>query len=109
MLTSLEWKYFSRGDNGDSDSPWYNETTQIIKLKDIPISQLVFEKSTSKDFSFRKEGPEVKNYVVEISYRSATYRGGAVSDETVTVPNSIKWDNTEFQGSPTIYFGLQAR
>jgi hypothetical protein len=102
VLTSLEWVYTDWNDNGTTNSPWKTETTTIIKLQNVPIPQLVFERATEDKFTTSKNGADVKNYITEISYRSVTYRNGQKESEVISVPNSIKWDATDFQGQPSL-------
>jgi hypothetical protein len=102
VLTSLEWINQDYNDNGTANSPWKTETTTIIKLQNVPIPQLVYEKATEDKFTTRINGADVKNYVTEITYRSVTYRNGQKESEVISVPNSIKWDAADYQGQPAL-------
>ncbi len=108
-ISSLVWTYVykSAGEGSQGVGAWTTDATTTVKLQNIPVNQLVFEKATSTTFSFYKYGPEVKNLVSELTFHSVTLRVGNKESESTASATSIKWDDTSFQGNPGLNISMR--
>jgi len=108
-LTSLVWTLTSKaeGEGSGGVGAWNSDTVWSVRLQNIPIEQLVFEKATASSFTFSKYGAEVKPYLAEASYHTVTYRLGTKESEVTAVSGSIKWDDTSMQGMPGIILTMK--
>jgi hypothetical protein len=104
ILTSLVWSLISKSEGtGDSGvGAWTSEDTWTLTLQNIPVNQLIFEKATETSFNFIKSGAELKPFIAGLDYHSVVYRVGQKESENTAAASSIKWDDTSFQGTPTL-------
>jgi hypothetical protein len=78
------------------------ENTIDLHFKNIPVADLVFANgSSASSFDFTKSGPEVKSFLVKYEQHNITNLDGKLYSETTYLPDTINWNGTGPQDTPT--------
>ena len=89
-------------DDLKSNGLWHSEEEITIKLENIPIQQLVFKATTSSAFNFSIYGPDMSQYISEVSWHSVTIHDSATDVEYQADDRTIDWHGEGIQATPTI-------
>jgi hypothetical protein len=78
------------------------ENTIDLQFRNIPIADLVFANgSSASSFDLTKSGPEVKSSLVKYEQHNITNLDGKLYSETTYLPDTINWNGTGPQDTPT--------
>ena len=101
-LLSLSYTMTYVSDDLKSNGLWHSEEEITIKLENIPIQQLVFKATTSSAFNFSIYGPDMSQYISEVSWHSVTIHDSATDVEYRADDKTIDWHGEGIQATPTI-------
>jgi hypothetical protein len=105
-LLSLSYTMTYVSDDLKSNGLWHSEEEITIELVNIPIPQLVFAASTSSTFNFGIYGPNMSNYISEVSWHSITVHDSVTDIEYRADDSTIDWSGEGLQATPTISLSM---
>ena len=101
-LLSLSYTMTYVSDDLKSNGLWHSEEEISIELVNIPIEQLVFQAATSSTFNFSIYGPDMSQYISEVSWHSVTIHDSVTDIEYWADDSTIDWEGEGIQATPTI-------
>jgi hypothetical protein len=101
-LLSLSYTMTYVSDDLKSNGLWHSEEEITIKLENIPIQQLIFQAATSSTFDFGISGPDMSQYISEVTWHSVTIHDSVTDVEYWADHSSIDWAGEGIQATPTI-------
>ena len=101
-LTSYTFSYNRKSNYTGGAGVVTQDNTINVQFKNIPIPDLVFESGSSLSCDLVKYGPEVKAYLVKYEQHFLTINSGKVTWEMTYLADTINWNGTGLQDTPTI-------